>query len=443
MSHINALPTDGMSYSPLEEKYWDPAKLQPELDRAYDICNGCRLCFNLCPSFPALFDFLDHHENDVRKITTKESDYVVDTCFQCKVCYVKCPYTPTDGHDFQLDFPALLQRAKAVRAKSKGIALREKMLGSPDFLGKMVGPVAGLVNFAHRIPPVRWVMQLFMGLHRHKLMPKFHRQTFIKWFRKNEKRLNLNGDNGKVFYFPTCFGNYNAPDIGKAAMEVFAKNGLTVVSDYQQCCGMPALDGGDVAKAQRMAQENIAHLLPWVEKGYTVLALNPTCSMMMRHEYPKLVEGDAAKQVAEAVRDPMEYLNLLRKDGKFNENFKSSPGTVNYHVPCHLRAQNIGYRSRDIMRKIEGTEIGLVTECSGHDGTWAMKKEYFKFSLKYGKKAFDGLTQNDPNLTATDCPLAAVQFEQATGRKALHPLQVLEKAYREDGFSTPIAHKAE
>ena len=437
MSRILAQPTAGLSYSPREPHYFDEAQLQPELDRVFDICHGCRLCFNLCPSFPALFGYLDQNDGDVKKLTGAQTDHVIDTCFQCKICYVKCPYTPDDGHEFQLDFPRLLQRAKAVRVRRRGLALRERLLGNPDLLGRLAGIVPLLANLGNRIAPLRWLLEKVLGIHRAKLLPDFHRPTFMAWFRRHRGKYSLAGDNGKVFYFPTCFVNFNAPEIGRAAIEVFDRNRLTVACDYEECCGMPALDGGDVAGAQKKARANIARLLPFVRQGYTVLVTNPTCSMMMRKEYPSLVGGAEAEELAAAVMDPNEYLNTLRREGRLDTGYRSTPGKIRYHVPCHLRAQNIGYRSRDMMRAIsEDTEVELVAECCGHDGTWAMKREYFDLSRKFGQKAFDGL--QGEGLMTTDCPLAAIQFQQVTGTRPLHPLQVLERAYREGGFDNPV-----
>ena len=282
MTRIHAQPTDGMAYSPLAPHYYDADKLQPELTRVFDICHGCRLCFNLCPSFPALFQAVDRHGGDVTKLTGAETDRVIDTCYQCKICYVKCPYTPDDGHQFQVDFPRLLARAKAIRVRRHGLGLRERLLGNPDLLGRLAGLTPWLANLANRLAPNRWLLEKLLGVHRHKLLPAFHGQTFLRWFQRHRAGLKLDGPQGKVFYFPTCFVNYNNPEIGKAAVRVFARNGLTVACDYRQCCGMPALDGGDVPGAQKLARANIAQLLPYVREGYTVLVTNPTCSMMMR-----------------------------------------------------------------------------------------------------------------------------------------------------------------
>ncbi len=442
-ARIQTAPTAGLSYSPLDEHYFDPAALAPELERVYDICHGCRLCFNLCPSFPALFDAVDGHDGDVRALTAAESDRVVDHCFQCKICYIKCPYSPDENHQFQLDFPRLMARAKAVRVKKEGLRFRERLLGSPDLLGKFARLAPWLVNLANRLAPNRWLLQWVLGIHRRKALPNFHGRTFQAWFERNYRAGEGAGNNGKVFLFQTCFVNFNNPEIGEAAVEVLSRNQVEVVCDYRRCCGMPALDGGDVAAAQRMARENIAQLVPYVRQGYRILAINPTCSMMFRKEYPELVGGEDAKALAEAVRDPSEFLNELRKDGRLDGDFRSTPGLINYHVPCHLRAQNIGYRSRDLMRSIGGeTEVELVAECCGHDGTWAMKKENFEASMKVGKKAFQGMEKGDGCLV-TDCPLAAIHFEQALGKRPLHPLQVLARAYRQEGFAKSVAPEKE
>ena len=298
------------------------------------------------------------------------------------------------------------------------------------------------ISWANRLTPNRWLLEKVLGIHRRKLLPEFHGRTFQSWFNRQQPRIPAEGENGKVFLFPTCFVNYNNPDVGRAAVEVLTRNQVGVSCDYRNCCGMPALDGGDVTKAQAMARANIAQMMPYVLDGHRILAINPTCSMMLRKEYPKLVGGDEAKALAKATMDPNEFLNMLRREGKLDQDFRSTPGKVAYHVPCHLRAQNIGYLSRDMMRAIGGTEVELVTECCGHDGTWAMKKEWFDLSLESGRKAFDGVEAHPDGVMVTDCPLAAIQFEQATGRRPIHPLQVLARAYREDGFPNPVSPPA-
>ncbi len=433
--NISFAPTDALSYDPTETKYWDGAALQKEVERAFEICNGCRLCFNLCPSFPALFEAVEKHENDARQLTAAEIERVVDLCFQCKICYVKCPYTPEDKHEFQLDFPRLMLRANAQRRKASGLGLRGRLLARPELLGRMAGLTPGLANWANKQPLLRIGLETTLGIHREKLLPEFHGETFEDWFRKQPAPA---GDPSRAVLFYTCSVNYNEPEVGQAAVEVFSHNGIALGVPKQNCCGMPALEQGDIELAKRLAAQNVAALIPYVREGMKVVAIDPTCSYTLRKEYPELVGTPEARELAAATRDLCEFLFELKQQGAFCRDFKSSPGKIAYHLPCHLRAQNIGYRSRDLMRLIPGTQIQLVEHCSGHDGTWAMKKEFFPLSMLTGKKAFEAMQAAEADLLVSDCPLASIQFHQALGTRPIHPIQVLARAYRADGFSRPL-----
>src|SRR5450759_365659 len=243
MSVIKGAPTPGLTYDPNLPLYWDPAALQPELERIFDICNGCRLCFNLCPSFPELFNAIERREGDARKLVPAEIDRVIDTCYQCKICYVKCPYTPDDGHQFQLDFPRLLMRANAIRRKQRGISLQSRVLSRPEMLGEMAKLTPRLANWANRQPLLRIGMEWTLGIHREKLLPDFHGETFMDWFRQQPA---LSGDASRAVLFVTCSMNYNNPQLGKDVLSVFAASGLALGCVKQNCCGMPAVEAGDI-----------------------------------------------------------------------------------------------------------------------------------------------------------------------------------------------------
>ncbi len=449
MSEIRYSPTDGLTYNPNEAKYWDPAALQKELERAFDLCNGCRLCFKYCGSFPTLFEAVER-VGDVRKLPPEVTDSVIDQCFQCKLCYTQCPYTVAEGHEFKLDVPRLLLRANAIRRRQHGIPLRERMLADPDRLGRVGTLLPRLSNAANHHRANRVVMEKVLGIHRDKLLPDFAAEPFPTWVDR-ELRVTGAGEAGthKVLLFSTCFVNWNNPRIGQAAVRVLRHNDCRVACPTLGCCGMPSLDGGDVDAARRAARANVTALAPWVADGYTIAVVNPTCSLMMRQEYPELLDDPAdrathaaAGQVAGATRDLMEFLFELRQAGQFKEDFRTTPaGPVACHAPCHLRIQKIGFRGRDLLRRIPGVQPRLVAECCGHDGTWAMKTEHFDRALRNGGKAFDGMRDAEAGVWTTECPLAAVQFRQACGREALHPIEVLDRAYRPDGFPTKVEPK--
>ena len=438
---ISYQPTDGLSYDPSEAVYWDAAKLRKETERVFEVCHGCRMCFKYCDSFPILFKLIDDkYDGDVRGITLDETHEISDACFQCKLCEVQCPYTPRDGHEFELDFPKLVHRIQAQRAKKHGLSRRDKILGNPDGTAKLARASFGLANVANRVGLHRWFLEKVLGVHRDKLLPEFAGTTFERWAEREGK---VKEPGGEAVLFQTCYVQNNEPQIGRDTVEVFEKNQVDLrCTKGLQCCGMPAWEKGDLDGLRARASTNLDRLMPFVEAGAKVVAINPTCSMMLRREYPELLEGkdrDRAKKLAEATQDPSEFLWGIRNEERFNTDFASTPGgSVAYHAPCHLRAQAVGFKGRDLMRKIPGVQPRLVMECCGHDGTYAMSKEGFEPSQRIGKKAFDGMGEAEAEVWATDCPLAALQFEQHAGKKPMHPMTVLARAYRADGFPNAV-----
>ena len=444
--HIPYAPTPGLSYDPSEDVYWDPDALQAEVDRTFEICHGCRMCFKYCDSFPSLFSFIDdHHDGDVRSITDTETAQVMDECFQCKLCEVQCPYTVRDGHEFQLDFPKLVHRYKAQRRRRYGQSLRDRVLGDPDRTARLARSSGGLVDVLNsRSRLHRRFLEKVVGIHRDKDLPPFARTPFTRWARQ----VGLVSDNptvGEIVLFPTCYVEHNEPDVGRDTVSVLQRNGVDVTCEEGlACCGMPAWESGDLDTLRDKATTNLDRLEPHVAAGKQVLAVNPTCSMMLRREYPELVapaDRERAHRLAEAVSDPSEFLWSIRDEERFDDRFASTPGDVSYHAPCHLRAQAVGFKGRDLLRKIPGVKPSTTMECCGHDGTHAMKVEGFESSVHIGRKAFDDMaagSDGSAQVWATDCPLAALQFAQHADRRPLHPMTILARAYDPDGFSTPV-----
>ena len=442
---ISYQPTPGLSYDPEEAIYWDPDALNQEIERTFEICHGCRMCFKFCDSFPSLFDFLDQrHDGDVRKITDEETSTIMGQCFQCKLCEVQCPYTVRDKHEYQLDFPKLVHRYNAQKVKQHGLTRTQKMLGNPDAAAKMARSSLGVANAMNRNAVHRWFMEKILGIHRKKLLPDFASSTFERW--AEQQGLTADNEQGEAVLFQTCYVQNNEPEIGRDAVAVLQHNKVaTRCVKGLGCCGMPAWESGDLEGLRAAAKNNLDRLIPHVRNGEKVLAINPTCSMMMRQEYPELLAGEdreRAKELAAAIFDVSEYLWSIRQEERFNTNFQSTPGSsVAYHAPCHLRAQGIGFKGRDLLRKIPGVTPKTAMECCGHDGTYAMKTEGFEPSQRIGKKSFDEMKRGEAEVWATDCPLAALQFAQHAGRKPMHPMSILARAYRADGFATPVEKK--
>ncbi|MEW6753899.1 MAG: heterodisulfide reductase-related iron-sulfur binding cluster [Candidatus Latescibacterota bacterium] len=444
---VSYRPTDGLSYDPEEPKYWDEALLRKELTRAFEVCHGCRMCFKYCDAFPRLFALVDGKgEGSVRRLDAEDADHVLDACFQCKLCEVQCPYTPREGHEFHLDFPRLVHRYRAVKARKRGIPLRDRILGDPDATARLARVSLGLADAANRVGLFRWLLQRVLGVHRAKDLPGFARVPFARWAARTGRLLErpAAGEAPEAVLFQTCFVEHNEPQIGIDALEVLERNQVRAVCVRGlRCCGMPAWEHGDLEGLRRQAAANLELLLPFVERGAKVLVLNPTCAMMMRREHPELLGGahrEGARRLAAAVMDPSEFLWSIRGEPRFNTAFRSTPGAaLAYHAPCHLRAQATGFKSRDLLRRIPGVQPKTVMECCGHNGTYALKVEGFEASRRIGQKAFAAMQDAGAQVWATDCPLAALQFAQHAGMRPLHPMTVLARAYREDGFPTRVA----
>jgi Fe-S oxidoreductase len=440
-------PTDGISYDPAEDNYWNASALKKEIERTFEICHGCRLCFKYCDSFPTLFSLLDEqYDGDVRKLTAADTAAVMNACFQCKLCEVQCPYTEREKHEFRLDFPKLVHRYTAQETRREGLGVRDRILGDPDRAAAAARASLGVANTMNRVKLHRIFLEKTLGIHRDKLLPDFARTTFEKWARSAGKIAP--GPGAEAVLFQTCYVQNNEPQIGRDTIDVLEKNQVDVrCVEGLQCCGMPAWERGDLNSLRKQASENMRILLPFVENGARVIAINPTCSMMMRREHPTLVDPAhrvAADKISAAVTDPSEFLWSIRNEPRFNTDFRSTPGsTVAYHAPCHLRAQAVGFKGRDLLRKIPGVVPQTVMECCGHDGTYAMTVEGFEPSARIGRKAFDGMTEANAEVWATDCPLAALQFAQHAGVRPMHPMSILARAYREDGFGKKVKKDGE
>jgi glycerol-3-phosphate dehydrogenase subunit C len=413
-------------------EFWDAGAVDKELRRVYDICGGCRRCLPLCPSFKVMFDRMDVDavDGDVDKLPAADVKEVVDLCYQCKLCYNHCPYTPP--HRWAVDFPRLMLRARAVEARQRGVSFQDRMLGNTDLVGKLGSLTAPLSNWMNELAVHRAFMQSVAGIHRDRRLPRFQRPTFSSWFKSTAKPAAAEGGRPatrKAALFATCTVEYNAPAIGRAAVRVLERNGVDVTLPAQRCCGMPYLDGGAVEQCRALVRDNVRTLAAAVREGRDIVSPGPTCSYMLKQEYPWLEASEDARLVAARTRDLFEYLGQLQAEGALDTRFSRPVGAVTYHVPCHLRAQNIGTKSADVLRAIPGATVNVVERCSAVDGTWGFKTQYFDLSMKVAQPLFDAVRAAGAPTVATDCPLAGLQIAQGTGVEPVHPIQVLARAY--------------
>jgi glycerol-3-phosphate dehydrogenase subunit C len=426
-----------ITYDPKHPLYLDEADVRDELTRVYDLCHGCRLCFKFCTSFPTLFDMIDQHDDqDAGRMTPAQQDQVVDECFQCKLCYVSCPYIP-ELHEWKLDFPRLMLRADAMQHKHGIKSTRSKattqVMGRTDLLGKVATSAAPMANKIVNAEPgsmVRKVTAKVSGVSAVRLLPPYAKQRFSTWFKKRPK-VRLGNRQGRVTVYPTCLVEYQETDIGKDLVKVYERNGIECNNSSAGCCGAPWLHAGDIKQFTKIAEKNIATLAKEIRSGTDVVVPQPTCSYVLKKDYLAYVGGPDAELVAAHTYDAAEYLMKVHKadDTVLDTDFDGETvEKITYHTPCHLRAQNIGFKSRDLMM-LTGAKVKMVQQCSGIDGMWGFRAENEDISIPIAKKLGDMITKADGDAVAGDCHLANTAIMEQTGSTATHPLQVLARAY--------------
>jgi len=405
-------------------EFYDGARIDHEMERVFDICHGCRRCVSLCNAFPTLFDLIDEGKTgELDGVDKRDFQKVVNQCYLCDVCYMtKCPYVPP--HPWNVDFPHLMLRAKAANFKAGKVRRADRILSSTDALGKLAGipVVVEIANAATRSPALRKSMQAVLHVHPEARLPEYHADRFRDGARPGIAHPTRNGTNspGKVAIFSTCFVNYNDPGVGRDLVQVLEHNEIPYVFAQQEvCCGMPKLEVGDLESVEKLKAINVPQLAALAREGYAILAPIPSCTLMFKQELPLMFPDDAEVRAVEAAMfDPFEYLVARFKDGLLRTDFKQGLGRVSYHIPCHLRVQNVGQKTREALQLIPDTEVTTVERCSGHAGTWGVKQEFFEVAMKIGRPVFRQMAGANPDWISSDCSLAGMHIEQGIAR---HP----------------------
>jgi glycerol-3-phosphate dehydrogenase subunit C len=425
--------------------FHDEDDAQKEMERVFDICHGCRRCVSLCRSFPTLFDLVDATaDGEVHGVRKEAYWSVVDHCYLCDLCYMtKCPYVPP--HAWNVDFPHLMLRAKAIKFKKGLVKAGERFLASTDVHGSFAGIpiVSQTVNAVNRTQFARKAMDKALGVHPQAWMPELAARR-LRWSAPRQGRATTvtNGQRtpGRVAIFATCYINYNEPGIGHDLIKVLDHNDIPyTIVEKESCCGMPKLELGDLEAVERHKNANIPVLARYAKEGYAIVTAVPSCTLMFKQELPLLFPDDAdVKLVQEAMFDPFEYLVARHKDGLLKTDFKTALGKVSYHIPCHGRVQKIGRKTEEMLKLIGSTvavQLNTVERCSGHAGLYGVKSATHPVAMKIGKPVFNSMARDEPDVISSDCPMAGHHIEQGmreagTPAKARqHPLSLVRIAY--------------
>ena len=421
--------------------FYDEAQCNAELERIFDICHGCRRCVSLCNAFPTLFDLVDDGPTgEMDGVAKSDFAKVVDQCYLCDLCYMtKCPYVPP--HEWGLDFPHTMLRAKAIKFKKGRVKAGERVLAATDVHGKLAGipVVVQAANAVTRTKAARRLMESALGVDRDAWLPTLATKRFRSSALPGARYAVRDGERtpGKVAVFATCYVNYNEPGIGHDLIAVLAHNEIPhVLVEKERCCGMPKLELGDLESVNRSKEANIPVLAKYAREGYAIVSAIPSCTLMFKQELPLMYPHDEdVQRVKEAMWDPFEYLVARKRDGLLKTDFTRPLGNVSYHIPCHGRVQNIGRKTEEFLKSIPGTTVNTVERCSGHAGTYGVKKAHHKTAMKIGRPVFKAMAKDQPAYVSSDCALAGRHIAQGMSEQNLpaarlaHPLTLVRIAY--------------
>src|SRR5229473_5147945 len=423
--------------------FFDRGKAEAEMRRIFDICHGCRRCFNLCDAFPRLFDLIDNSATgEVDGVAARDYRQVADACTLCDMCFMtKCPYVPP--HEFNLDFPHTMLRYRAVEHKEGKVPLARSELGKTDRNGELARLVAPLANWAsdRHNQLTRAPLEKLAQVDRNAALPEYHGRTFVMRARGARPPVDKTAPAAarKAVLYATCFVNYNNPGIGEAAQAVLARNGVATEVVYPQCCGMPQFEAGDLAKVAAAAKHVAAMLVPYIDQGYDIIALVPSCALMLKFEWKLIVPDDpAVKLLSRVTFDIAEYIVDIAKKEGLAPGLQPLGGAVTLHLACHARAQNMGQKAAEMLRLLPEAQIKTVERCSGHGGSWGVMKDNFATALKVGRPVARQAVREPTPFLASECPLAGMHILQgmellakgeALPERSLHPIELVARAY--------------
>ena len=422
-----------------DPKFWNETELDTELRRQFDVCHSCRRCFNLCDSFPKLFDLIDEAPSmELDTVDSSSFKDVVGACTLCDMCFmVSCPYVPP--HEFAIDIPSIFIRYKALENKKDNISI-DSQIAKTDLNGRLGVYFSILSNFFLNKRRIffRKILSILTGIDASVTLPRFNKKSFKKIFAKYKKKFEFKKHyNEKILIFNSCYVNYNDSKIGEALVKVLEKNNVYMEQFYEGCCKMPQLEQGKVHEVQQQSEKTALILKEKIDQGFKVVTPIASCALMIKSHWPLLSpDNKNVARLADETMDIDEYIWDLNNRKGLVDGMKSLNKNITLHSSCHSRAQNIGPKSAQILKLIPDTKTINVEKCSGHGGTWGIKKKWNKTARKVGLSAAKQVFKEE-GIIASTCPLAGLHLQdineqkklRASDNKIYHPIELIAKSY--------------
>lgn len=393
---------------------------------ALDNCIKCSICMANCPVARVSDKFAGPKQNgpDLERFRLIESAAVhpsTDYCSNCKNCDIVCP----SG----VNVSAMNCKAKGELVALEGAPFRDQMLASVEMLGKIGCIAPTLVNWSTKSKPLRWLGQKLLGINAQMTMPRYARKNFYDLYNLKYKTNKQDDSEHKVVYYPGCFVTYNTPEVGLALVEIMNANGIQVIVDQFNCCGLPLIANGILTKAETYAQKNIQKLQSYINRGYKIITSCPSCNLTLKQEYQELFSIDTSS-LNDKIIDVFEYLQSLAQQEKLNTNFNTLSLQLSYHQPCHLKALGCSIPSKEILGLVPGLLIyDLDAGCCGLSGSYGFKQEKYPISMEIGQDLFNAVKSKQVKQVITECGTCQLQIQHGTGAAVYHPIQVLAEAY--------------
>ncbi len=390
-------------------------------------CIRCGACMNVCPTYGVVgghtFGYIYPGPigipwtSEVHGLE-KAGDFA-SLCISCGLCKEICPA--------QIDMPMMIAEVKHRDAKKNGHPIVDEVMMGADSAARLASTFAPIANAVMKNNTARKVIASVAGISAERKLPEFKRDTFVKQFARHKSAVR--SATRKVAFFVDVYANYNAPELGMAAVSALEAAGCEVVVPQQMSSGYPYIAYGDLDRARETAAYNVARFAPYAEQDFDVVATEPTAAYALKVSYPKLLKK-SGKACAVAMRtyELFEYLLKIESEDAASSEKTLSGRRFGFHVSCHQRPLGSGNGAMEWLRR-RGATVEMIETgtCCGMGGTFGLKGGAlgYELSMAVGKPLFEKFRESGVDTIISESSVCAIQLAEGVGVQVMHPLAVL------------------